>query len=97
MFLFSAVCILAGTVHHISAVIIGRFFSGFLSAIPLMVVAGPVEDVYGPEARVWMIFAWGVAANMGLTFGSIYSTYATENLGWYVLIYLVRSIMLTTI
>ena len=32
-----------------------------------------------------MIFAWGVAANIGLAIGPIYSIYITETISWYVL------------
>ncbi|PVH80656.1 fluconazole resistance protein 1, partial [Cadophora sp. DSE1049] len=82
MFLFSGLCVLIGTVPHIYTVIVGRFFCGLLSAIPTIVVAGSIEDIYDAETRVWMIFAWGVAANIGLSLGPIYSTCITQCLGW---------------
>ncbi|CZT44964.1 related to multidrug resistant protein [Rhynchosporium secalis] len=82
MFLFSACCVIIGTVNDISAVLVGRLFSALLSAIPTIVVAGSVEDMYDSEKRVWMIFAWGVAANIGLVFGPIYSAFITAALGW---------------
>jgi MFS family permease len=86
MLLDSGLEILIGTVPHISAIAVGRFFSGLLSAVPTNVVAGSIEDMYGPERRIWMIFAWGAGANIGLTIGPIYSTYITEAIGWYVII-----------
>ncbi len=70
-------------VPHISVITIGRFFSGLLSGIPTNVVAGSIEDIYGPKKRVWMIFASGVAANVGLTIGPIYNTDMTETISWY--------------
>lgn len=82
MFLYSGCCVIIGEVNDISAVLVGRLFSGILSAIPSIVVAGSVEDMYDSETRVWMIFAWGVAANIGLAMGPIYSTYIAEELGW---------------
>jgi MFS family permease len=84
MFLDSGLELVIGTGPHISAIIVGRFFSGLLSTIPTNVVAGSIEDMYGPERRVWTIFAWGVAANIGLTIGPIYSTYISKAIGWYV-------------
>jgi len=83
MFLDTGLQIIIGTVPHISAIIVGRFFSGLLSAIPTNVVAGSIEDMYGSENRVWTMFAWGVAANVGLAVGPIYSTYICETIGWY--------------
>jgi MFS family permease len=74
-----------GTTPNISGVIIGRFFSGLLSAIPTIVVAGSIEDMFTAERRVWMIFTWGVAANIGLTLGPIYGSYITQHIGWFVI------------
>jgi MFS family permease len=83
-FLYSGFCIVAGTVPHISGIIVGRFFSGLVSAIPSVVVAGSVEDMYETHARIWMIFAWGAFSKIGLTLGPIYSVYITEEVGWFV-------------
>src|ERR1700722_16711359 len=77
-FLYSGFCIIAGTVPHITGVIVGRFFSSLVSAIPSVVVAGSIEDMFGTHARVWMIFSWGGFSNIGLTLGPIYSSYITE-------------------
>lgn len=85
MFLYVGFSVVVGEAPNIAAVTVGRFFCGLLSSIPTIIVAGSVEDMYGPEARVWMIFAWGAAANIGLAIGPIYSTYITEGLGWYAL------------
>ncbi|TVY82572.1 putative transporter, partial [Lachnellula suecica] len=82
MFLYSGFCIMIGTTPNISGVIIGRFFSGLLSAIPTIVVAGSIEDMFTAEKRVWTIFAWGVAANIGLALGPIYGSYITYHIGW---------------
>jgi MFS family permease len=82
MFLYSAASVVVGTVSHISAMDVSRLCCGILSTIPTIIIAGSVEDMYSQETRVWMIFAWGVASNIGLTLGPIYSTYITENIGW---------------
>ena len=62
----------------------GRGVSGVLSSIPSVIVAGSVEDMFDASQRVWMIFAWGCSANLGLAFGPIMGTYIVqnENLGW---------------
>ena len=84
MFLYSGFCIMIGTTPNITGVTIGRFFSGLPSAIPTIVVAGSIEDMFAVERRVWMIFAWGVVANIGLTMSPIYSSYITHHIGWFV-------------
>jgi hypothetical protein len=51
IFLDSGFCIIVSVIPHISAVVIGRFFSGVLSAIPTIVVAGSIEDMCGSTRR----------------------------------------------
>lgn len=69
-------------VPSLAGVVVGRFFSGFLSAIPSVVVAGSIEDMFNAKDRVWLIFLWAMAANMGLALGPIMSTYITVHLSW---------------
>lgn len=66
----------------IAGVVIGRFFSGFLSAIPTVVVAGSIEDMFNAKGRVWLIFLWAVVANMGLALGPIMSIFIIARLSW---------------
>ncbi|KAJ5107490.1 hypothetical protein N7456_004165, partial [Penicillium angulare] len=80
--LYSAFCLIVGIAPTIVAVSIGRFFSGFLSAIPAIVVAGSIEDMYNAKDRVWLIFLWAVVANMGLALGPIMGIYIIVNSGW---------------
>lgn len=49
MFLYCGTMILTGRVPHIAAVTAGQFFEGLLSAIPTIIVAGSIEDMYGAE------------------------------------------------
>jgi MFS family permease len=76
-------CIIVGVVPDIAGVAVGRFFSGFMSAIPTIIVAGSIEDMFNSKDRVWLIYIWALVANMGLTLGPIMSTYITVQLGWY--------------
>jgi len=69
-------------VPSLPVVIIARFFTGILSAIPTIVVAGSIEDVFNMKARVWMIFTWAVIGNIAVCVGPIFSTYVTANIGW---------------
>ncbi|OQD77508.1 hypothetical protein PENDEC_c002G05180 [Penicillium decumbens] len=86
--LYSIFCVIVGVVPHIAGVAIGRFFSGFLSAIPTIIVAGSIEDMYNSKHRVWLIFLWALVANMGLTLGPIMSTYITVHLSWHWMFYI---------
>ena len=45
--IYSIACLLVGVVPHIAGVFIGRFFSGFASAVPSVVLAGSIEDLFG--------------------------------------------------
>ena len=63
-------------------VITGRFFTGLFSSIPTIVVAGSIEDLYDTTGRVWMVFAWLTAANVGLVVGPIVGSYTTVYMGW---------------
>ena len=80
--LYSIFCVIAAAVPSIAAVITARFLTGLLSAIPTVVVAGSIEDVFNIEARVWMIFCWAVVGNVALSIGPIFSVYVTNKLGW---------------
>jgi len=77
--IFSAIT--AG-VHSLPAIVIARFLSGLASAIPTIVVAGSIEDIFNIKARVWMIFVWVIVGNSAVCIGPIYSAYVTHNLGW---------------
>ena len=70
-------------VPSVVAVTIGRFVTGLLSGIPTSIVAGSIEDMYPAGIRIWMIFAWAVAANIGIILGPIIGIYITQDLGWY--------------
>lgn len=79
---YSVFCVMVGVVPSLAGVAVGRFCSGFLSAIPTIVVAGSIEDMFNSKDRVWLIFLWAMVANMGLALGPIMSVYITESLGW---------------
>jgi MFS family permease len=82
--LYSFFCLLPGVLPYLPVIIIGRFGAGVLSAIPTNVVAGSIEDMFNAGHRIWMIFAWLMAANLGLALGPIYGAFVVKYLGWYV-------------
>ncbi|KAL4963144.1 major facilitator superfamily domain-containing protein [Aspergillus stella-maris] len=79
---FCVACLIVGVVPHISGVVIGRFFSGFASAVPSVVVSGTVEDQFSTEHRVWIVLAWNAAATAGLSFGPVYASSITSVVSW---------------
>lgn len=81
-FFYCVFCIIAAAVPSFAAVVVARFITGILSAIPTIVVAGSIEDVFNMRARVWMIFSWALIGNLGLALGPIFSTYVTVALNW---------------
>ncbi|KAM0251905.1 hypothetical protein ACHAQJ_007967 [Trichoderma viride] len=80
--LYSVFCVVVGISPSLAGVIVGRFTTGFLSAVPTIVVAGSIEDLWDFHARVWLMFAWAMVANMGLVVGPIVSSYMSLSLGW---------------
>jgi MFS family permease len=87
LFIFSTVLycvssILIGNVPHIGAVIVGRFFSGLSSALPTVVIAGSAEDMFNSGHRIWILYAWAVAANVGICIGPIFGTLVVISLDW---------------
>ncbi|KAJ5698786.1 hypothetical protein N7462_000791 [Penicillium macrosclerotiorum] len=65
-----------------SAIFIGRFLSGFASAVPSVVISGSVEDQFNAEQRVWIVLLWNAAATAGLAFGPIYASCICETASW---------------
>ncbi|KAF2677839.1 MFS multidrug transporter [Lentithecium fluviatile CBS 122367] len=80
--LYSIFCVVVGVVPSMAGVIVGRFTTGFLSAIPTTVVVGSIEDMFNSKGRIWLIFLWAIVSNLGLIIGPIMGTYITLTLGW---------------
>ena len=58
--------------------------TGFLSAIPSVVITGSIADMFEARTRVWMVFMYIVATGTGLGLGPVYSAYIAAEYGWYV-------------
>lgn len=80
--LYSISCLVVAAVPSLPGAIVGRFVSGFLSAIPTTVVIGSIEDMFNARDRVWMICIWAVTSNLGLIVGPILSIYIVADLDW---------------
>jgi len=81
MFICSGLCIVVGVVSHISGVIIGRFLSGFVSAIPSIMVACSIEDIYDAESSMDDLYII-TFTETDLALGSTYNSYITETIRW---------------
>ncbi|KIJ35196.1 hypothetical protein M422DRAFT_181078, partial [Sphaerobolus stellatus SS14] len=97
--LHSIFCVLIAAVPSPVMVVVGRFVTEFLSAIPAVIVAGSIEDMFlggvahvciinstmfNSRDRLWLIFLSAITANIGLVIGPIVSTYITADLEWQV-------------
>lgn len=79
---FSLFCLLIAVVPSITMVYIGRFITGFASAVPSVVLAGSVEDLFNSRSRVWIVLLWNSLATAGLIFGPILGVFVSLNIGW---------------
>ena len=75
-------CAIVASVGSPIAVGIGRFVTGFASAIPATVAFGTFEDLYNQEHRIWIVYIYTLTGNMGLVLGPIYSSYLSTYAGW---------------
>lgn len=74
-----------GLVRLLPVIIIMRITAGLLSAIPYTIIGGSVEDMFNSQARIWAMYYWTVASNIGLILGPIMSSYIVAGLDWYVI------------
>ncbi|KAE8363726.1 major facilitator superfamily domain-containing protein [Aspergillus caelatus] len=80
--LYSICCVLVAVVPFPVGVVIGRFISGFLSAIPAVIAAGSIEDLFNARDRIWMMSIWTVVWNIGSIIGPIFGTGIVSVLDW---------------
>ncbi|KAG5916318.1 hypothetical protein E4U53_004334 [Claviceps sorghi] len=91
--LYGGVCALTGAVPRPASIVVGRFVCGLLSAIPTIVVAGSIEDMFNARGQTWLIFIWTVLANTGLMTGPMMSILIIVNLTWQWVFYIAAGVM----
>ncbi|KAJ0319632.1 hypothetical protein COL5a_010069 [Colletotrichum fioriniae] len=79
---FCLASLLTGLIHDPAAVYAGRFAAGLASAVPSVVIAGSVEDMFNTKRRVWIIVLWNAGTTVGLCFGPVYAAYISQAVGW---------------
>lgn len=87
MYLLSSVlscicCLVIGLSQSLTGAVIMRSLAGLLSAVPSTIVGGSIEDMFNSQARIWVVFYWTVASNIGLIVGPIMSSHIIELLNW---------------
>ncbi|KAB8215668.1 major facilitator superfamily domain-containing protein [Aspergillus novoparasiticus] len=80
--LYSICCVLVAEVPFPVGVVIGRFISDFLSAIPAVIAADSIEDLFNARDRIWMMSRWTVVCNIGSIIGPIFGTGIVSVLDW---------------
>jgi MFS family permease len=79
---YSISSLLVGLVPSPAGVFIGRFFSGFASSVPAIVLAGSIEDLYTQQPRLWLLWFWNCSTMLGIAVGPIYGSYIVDAIGW---------------
>lgn len=80
---FAALCLMTGLAPSLATIILGRFFSGMLSAMPTCVATGSVENMWDSRARIWAIAIWAASGILGMALGPLYAVVISESsLGW---------------
>ncbi|KAK1573462.1 major facilitator superfamily transporter [Colletotrichum navitas] len=80
--IYSLTCVLVAACPTIPAIVVGRVVGGFLSAIPAIVAAGSIEDLWDTQDRVWWVFWWAVFGNIGLLAGGVISDLIISAAHW---------------
>lgn len=82
---FGAFCALVGASPTVPAVVVGRFISGFVSAMPAVVACGSIENMWNIKARIWLVHIWIASAVLALALAPAIAIAVSESpLGWYV-------------
>lgn len=82
-FAYSLFCVAIVTWPTLPVVVVGRFMTGLLSAIPAVVAAGSLENMWDIRTRTLVIHTWIAGAVLGMCCGPPVATYiGTSNLRW---------------
>lgn len=80
---FTAMCLMIGLAPSVGTVVVGRFVSGALSAMPTVVACGSIEHMWDTQDRIWAVDIWAIAGFLGMAIGPVYAVYVSESsMGW---------------
>ncbi|KAK3723561.1 hypothetical protein LTR37_001813 [Vermiconidia calcicola] len=93
---FAITSILIAAWPILPVVIGGRFVTGLLSAMPAVVAAGSIENMWDMTSRTFVIHIWIAGAVVGLSLGPPIATFvSTSALGWHWMFIIAAIIMAT--
>ncbi|KAF2669494.1 MFS general substrate transporter [Microthyrium microscopicum] len=80
---FTLANVVVGASDNLAGIIIGRFVSGLMSAIPGSVLSGSIEDLWGIQARIWVVDIWVLASVLGIGIAPSFAIgIGASRLGW---------------
>jgi MFS family permease len=80
--LLSLMYVISGVTSSLVGVFIGRIISGFASAVPSVVVAGSIADLYDERDRIWLVWLWNCFTILSQVLGPVYGSWVGQSLGW---------------
>lgn len=79
---YAAMCLMIGLAPSIATIVVGRFLTGVLSAMPTVAATGSIENMWDSRARIWTISAWSFIGTLALAIGPVYSTTVSHSSSW---------------
>ncbi|KAF2773928.1 MFS multidrug transporter [Teratosphaeria nubilosa] len=80
---FALACFVTAVSGSLWSIVAGRFLAGFFAAVPCVVAAGSIENMWDVRARIFLIHGWIASAVLGLASGPAIATYiSTSRLEW---------------
>lgn len=80
---YAIFCLIMAAWPNVTCIVVCRFGSGMLSAMPAVVAAGSIENMWDLKARIWLIHIWIATAVLGLALGPPVATYVSiSSYGW---------------
>ncbi|KAK0777608.1 hypothetical protein LTR38_015097 [Friedmanniomyces endolithicus] len=81
--LFGVCCLVIALVPTLPAIVACRALSGVLSAMPAVVAAGSLENMFDARGRIYLIHLWISGAVLGLALAPPFATYiSASSLRW---------------
>ncbi|KAK0300921.1 hypothetical protein LTS00_000067 [Friedmanniomyces endolithicus] len=81
--LFGGCCLIIALVPTLPTIVACRALSGMLSAVPAVVAAGSLENMFDARGRIYLIHLWISGAVLGLALAPPFATYVSaSSLRW---------------
>ncbi|KAK0276254.1 hypothetical protein LTR35_010577 [Friedmanniomyces endolithicus] len=81
--LFGGCCLVIALVPTLPTIVACRALSGMLSAVPAVVAAGSLENMFDARGRIYLIHLWISGAVLGLALAPPFATYVSaSSLRW---------------